>query len=334
MFSERRVSASIDRMLCEPDAIASQSVKTIRKRLEAEFNVTFDTKERSIVKKILTMKIQKKEKKEGEGEGGRGGGSGSGSGSGRTATVNDRDYSVEHRLMMMLGFAPVPEGMGPPPSSSLRKRSFGSSDNSSRSSSSSSSSGNRSSSSSNRVSPNHEKGGSMSGSKRPRVEVASSSKESKEWSSMSLLERAVATKASADAILVSDKLRATPLYVAAQLLMVEHVNDMMIQGEEEAEEEEEEKTQRLLSDVIKTLKFCARTYTKHGKKKEAAITHVYNSVVQTLFMRCRWSHYDVLRKDLVTNANVEKFADMMQGETKFVCLFFFCSCFFCFLFFF
>ena len=30
MFSERRVSASIDRMLCEPDAIASQSVKTIR----------------------------------------------------------------------------------------------------------------------------------------------------------------------------------------------------------------------------------------------------------------------------------------------------------------
>ena len=64
MFSERRVSASIDRILCEPDVIASQSVKTIRKRLEAELNVTFDTKERSIVKKILTMKIQKKIKRE------------------------------------------------------------------------------------------------------------------------------------------------------------------------------------------------------------------------------------------------------------------------------
>ena len=69
MFSERRVSASIDRILCESDVIASQSVKTIRKRLEAELNVTFDTKERSIVKKILTMKIQKKNK---EREGGSG----------------------------------------------------------------------------------------------------------------------------------------------------------------------------------------------------------------------------------------------------------------------
>jgi hypothetical protein len=125
-----------------------------------------------------------------------------------------------------------------------------------------------------------------------------------------LMERASVKKASADAIFSTNKLQATPLYVASQLLIVEHVQEVV--------EDQEEKAQQLLLDVIKTLKFCARTYIKHDHKRSAAVVYAYCAVVQTNFMRCRWAHYDVLRKNLLDGktANIDKFKDMMHGVDK------------------
>jgi hypothetical protein len=124
------------------------------------------------------------------------------------------------------------------------------------------------------------------------------------------MERASVKKASADAIFSTNKLQATPLYVASQLLIVEHVQEVV--------EDQEEKAQQLLLDVIKTLKFCARTYIKHDHKRSAAVVYAYCAVVQTNFMRCRWAHYDVLRKNLLDGktANIDKFKDMMHGVDK------------------
>ena len=200
--------------------------------------------------------------------------------------------STEDRLLMMLGFAAVPDGMRP----ALKVSSSGYS-------SSSKSSRRRSSSSSSTLSMTEKS------PKRSRVGEI----ESKEWTGMSLLERANAKKAGADAVFSSSKLHATPLYIASQLFMVEHVNGTL--AIEDQDEEEEEHAQRLLAEVIKILKFCARTYNKHGLRRKAAVVHAYCAVVQTRYMRCRWAHYDVLRKNLVDckTTNIEKFSDMMQG---------------------
>ena len=255
MFDKKQVENVLDRILSAPSFDgASSTVKTIRKMLEAELNTTFSTEQKSWVKRKLTERMASMARvKDAE----------------AATLIENQKYTVEERLMMMLGFTPVPNGMGAP--SIGRKRSSSLSSSSSSSSSSTS-----------------------SGSKRPRV-------------AESLLERSSAKKASADAMYSSNKLRAVPLFVAAQLLIVEHG--------EEVVEDQEEKAQHLLVDVIKMLKFCARLYIKNDRKGEAAVVYAYCAVVQTTFMRCRWAHYDILRKSLLEGktTNFDKFTDMMHG---------------------
>ena len=130
MFDKKQVENVLDRILSAPSFDgASSTVKTIRKMLEAELNTTFSTEQKSWVKRKLTERMASMARvKDAE----------------AATLIENQKYTVEERLMMMLGFTPVPNGMGAP--SIGRKRSSSLSSSSSSSSSSTS-----------------------SGSKRPRV---------------------------------------------------------------------------------------------------------------------------------------------------------------------
>tara|TARA_B100000795_G_C22719542_1_gene406834 strand:+ start:133 stop:1146 length:1014 start_codon:yes stop_codon:yes gene_type:complete len=289
MFDKIIVEASIDRIMNEPSFDdKSVTVKSIRKQLESELRIKFDSEEKAIVKELLKKKLVSTPEPPPE------------KGSATTTQPITKkiamNHSVESRLMMMLGFVPVPEGMGRLVG---RKRSNSSNDGNS-SSSSSSISNNRNTS-----------------SKRPRVEEKDDDNgNSNVNGDRSLLDRANVKKAEGDACFTSDKLKALPLYVTAQLLRVEHVDNAMV---EDQDEEDEIQSQELLEKAIKTLKFCAKIYIQHGQKSQGAIVHAYRAVVQMRYMRCRWDHYNVAHKNLAKNLteskplNREKAQDMITG---------------------
>lgn len=155
---------------------------------------------------------------------------------------------------------------------------------------------------------------------QPGDQAVTASKPPSETPSRSLEECSAATKNRGDELLKSNKVAAAASYFQSQLFLLEHIDSMLkVDNHTEGSFGDElvSDVQARLTNIAKILKFIARLYTKAKCMREASAAHACCAVVQRIFVRLRWGHYDILSKELLRESTEfkDEFKDMMDGVT-------------------
>ena len=210
---------------------------------------------------------------------------------GNTSTSHpapDTTHSIEDRLNMLIGYMDVPPGMGPRSVPAVLGTA-----------------------SSHGESPlNSGKAVSARGAAIGSFYTA------EEWARMNLQERSVAEKSRGDALLQAGNNHiAARAYMQSQLLLIEHVGQILKQKSKETGDTlVETDLQGTLLGIVKLLNFVARLFTNSELPREASAAHACCAVAHMMFVKARLDHYDLLRKEVSTgNSSKKDTKDMMVG---------------------